>query len=401
MPTNLRLAALSDYPFRRLNALIAECSPPQGLAPISLAVGEPQMQPPDLLHEALARHAHEWNRYPPAIGTLALRGAISGWLDRRFGLSPRVIDPDRAILPLPGTREGLFQAALALLPQERAGRPPLVMMANPFYQTYYAAAVMAGAEPVMLDPIDEATGLPDLDQIPEHLWARCGLFYLASPSNPQGAIAEIGYLRRLVALCRRHGAVLASDECYTELYYADPPVSALQAAFAEDGSLAGVIAFHSLSKRSSAPGLRSGFVAGDADLIAALTRLAEYGGAGLPLPVQAASSALWADDAHVAVFRAAYARNVDLAEAALGAIARPGGGFFLWLDVGDGERVARRLWAEAALRTLPGAYLARPRPDGSNPGARYLRLALVHEAPVMAEALSRLATVLGRRGAAA
>ncbi len=401
---NDRLARLADYPFDRLARLLDGVSAPAGVMPLNLALGEPQHPAPALVERALREHASEWNRYPPPRGTDALRAAMAGWLRRRFDLPDGLIDSDRTVLPVSGTREALFQVALLTVPERRSGRVPAVCLPNPFYAVYEGAAVIAGAEPVFLDATAASGFLPDLDALEEHhaatgLLDRTALFYLCNPANPQGAVAGRDYLRRLVGLARRHGFVLAVDECYSEIYDAVPPPSVLEVA---GGALDGVLVFHSLSKRSSAAGLRAGFVAGDPALMAAFRRLRAYGAAGMPLPVQAAATALWGDEAHVDANRALYRAKVDIAERALGGgaaegrlgFARPAGGFFLWLAVGDGESAARRLWAEQGLRVLPGAYLTRPGADGTNHGAPYVRVALVHDAATVAGAIGRLAETL-------
>ncbi len=399
---NDRLAALSDYPFTRLARLLDGVAPSAGVTPLVLSLGEPQHPPPALIDQVLRAHAHLWNRYPPLDGTAEFREACAGWLARRYDPAPGLIDPDRCLLPVSGTREALFLAALLTVPQRKGGRAPAVALPNPFYAVYEGAAVMAGAEPVFLDT-SAATGfLPDLDALEARrdLLDRLALMYLCSPANPQGAIASRAYLGRLIGLARRHGFVLALDECYAEIYDRAPPPGALQCA---GGSLDGLLVFHSLSKRSSAAGLRAGFVVGDPALIAGFRRLRGYSAAGMPLPVQAAAAALWRDDAHAAATRALYRQKIDAAERLLaGAFGfyRPPGGFFLWLDVGDGEAAARRLWAEAGLRVLPGACLSRPAAGGDDPGRRHVRVALVHDLDTVTSALQRFAAILRPSGPA-
>lgn len=390
---NPALQALTDYPFDRLRALLAGIEPPAGLRPLVLSVGEPRHPPPALVAAALARSAGEWGRYPPVDGTEDFRAAVQAWLGRRFALPEGFIDAGRHVLPVAGTREALFLIALAVVPRRKGAGRPAVLLPNPFYQVYYAAAVLAGAEPVLLPAGAETGFLPDLDAIPPAVLGRTALFYLCSPANPQGAVAGPAYLQHAVRLAWRHGFVLACDECYSEIYTDAPPAGVLAAAAALGGAPDQVLAFHSLSKRSSVPGLRSGFVAGDDAVIAAFRRLRAFGGATVPLPVLAASAALWRDEAHVADNRALYRAKFDLAERLLGgrfAFSRPAGGFFLWLDVGDGEDAARRLWARAALRALPGAYLARATAGSANPGARFLRVALIDDLATTEEALRRL-----------
>lgn len=401
---NEALERLADYPFARLATLLSGVTPPEGVAPLAMSVGEPQHQPPAFLAEILAVNAGSWNRYPPVGGTPAFREACAGWLQRRFHLPDGMADPAH-ILPLSGTREALFLVAeLAVDHWPGANQVPAVALPDPFYAPYEGAAVMAGAEPVFL-PAGPATGfLPDLDALEADtaLLARLKLLYLCNPTNPQGAVASRDYLDRAIGLARAHGFILAADECYAEIYDRDAPVGVLEVASGRDGgSLDNLLVFHSLSKRSNAAGLRSGFVAGDPALVAAFLRLRSHSAAGMPLPIQAASAALWADDAHVAENRTLYRAKFDAAEAALSGrfgFRRPEGGFFLWLDVGDGEAAARRLWAEAAIRTLPGGYITRL--DRPEIGRRWLRVAVVHDTETVGRALTRLGEILSRAEAA-
>jgi aspartate/methionine/tyrosine aminotransferase len=395
---NERLERLGEFPFRRLAAKLAEAGP-AGVEPmLDLGIGEPQHQPPALLAEAVAANAHLWNRYPPVDGSPAFRRAAAAWLCRRYALPAEALDPARHLLPMTGTKEGLYMLASLATGSARGGRQPAVLMPNPVYAVYYGAAVMAGAEPVLL-PSTRATGfLPDLDALDSGLLDRTALFYLCSPANPQGAAADLAYLQRLIGLARRHDFLLALDECYGELWQTAPPPGGLQAAWRMDQSFKNVLVFHSLSKRSNAAGLRSGFVAGDPEVLRRFLRLRGYSASVQPLPLLAAATALWQEETHVEANRALYRAKFDLAEQRLHnrfGFYRPDGGFFLWLDVGDGEAAAIRLWREAGLKVLPGAYLGATASDGSNPGDPFIRLALVHEQQTIALALDRLTEVLG------
>jgi aspartate/methionine/tyrosine aminotransferase len=393
---NDAVAGLGDYPFPRLNALLKDVAPAPGLDPIDLAIGEPKDGAPAMASEILAGGFDGYGKYPPVPGTPELRRAIADWLIRRYALPAGLLDADTQIAPLSGTREGLFMLPLAVVPERKAGGRPAVLMPNPFYQVYKGGAVAARAEPVFL-PATAATGfLPDLDALDTSLLARTALLYVCSPSNPQGAVASRAYLAKAIALARAHDFVLAVDECYAEVYDATPPPGGLEVA-AATGSLANVVVFHSLSKRSSAPGLRSGFVAGCPTVMAAVRNLRNYSAAGTPTVIMAAATALWRDESHVDAMRARYRARFEAVGRILGnrfGYYRPAGGFFLWLDVGDGEAATRRLWSTAAVRVLPGAYLSHTGPDGVNLGAPYVRLALVHDAPVMAEAARRVAAAL-------
>lgn len=364
---------------------------------IPMAVGEPQHAPPAMLARILAEKADLWNRYPPPPGTLEYREACAAWLARRYRLPQGMVTGEHHVLIVNGTKEALFLCPQMAVPQEKAGRQPTVLMPNPYYNVYNGGATLAGAEPVYLDCTKETGFLPDLDAIPEPLLARCALFYLCSPANPQGVIADLTYLKKAIALARAYDFVLAVDECYGEIYDRAPPPGALEACAQLGGALDHVLVFHSLSKRSNAAGLRCGFVAGDPHLIERFQHLRSYAGAQVPLPIQDAAIALWGEENHVEANRALYRRKFDIAEQVLGrdfGFYRPEGGFFLWLDVGDGEKAALTLWREAALRTLPGAYTARTNPGCENPGQRYIRIALVHDDATVEAGLRRLRRVL-------
>jgi aspartate/methionine/tyrosine aminotransferase len=308
-----------------------------------------------------------------------------------------MLDPEHNLLALSGTKEGLFLAAIAAVPEEKRGKRPAVLIPNPYYLVYAGAAAVSGADIVYLDATKETGFLPDLDALDAATLARTAALYLCSPANPQGAIASLGYLKKAIELARAHDFVLIADECYAEIYDREKPPGALEACKALGGSLDNVLVFHSLSKRSSAAGLRVGFVAGDARLIRKFVHVRNYGGCQVPLPLQAAAAALWQDEAHVEENRAAYRRKFDVAERILAGhygFYRPPGGFFLWLDVGDGEKAALALWREAALRVLPGGYTAHTT-NGRNPGKRYIRVAIVHDEQTVAVALERMRRVLG------
>jgi succinyldiaminopimelate transaminase len=390
---NDRIARIGDYPFDRLRALLDPLTPRAGDAPLSLALGEPQHAPPELLSRIVSENADLWGRYPPMLGTPEFRAAVADWLGRRYGLPPGMVDPERHVLPVSGTREGLFMAAFVAVPEQRGGEQPAVLMPNPFYQVYVGAAALAGAEPVYVPATRDTGFLPDFASLAPDLLRRTAMAYYCSPANPQGTVADMDTLKRLIELAREYDFVLVADECYSEIYDHVPPTGMFEACAALGGGLDNVLMFQSLSKRSSAPGLRSGFAAGDASLIALFKRVRDYGGAPPPLPLLAAATALWQDEAHVEANRALYRQKFDLAEERLGGrfgFYRPPGGFYLWLDVGDGEAAAASLWRDAALRVIPGAYLARTDADGTNPGAAYIRAAMVHDIDTTADALERL-----------
>jgi N-succinyldiaminopimelate aminotransferase len=388
--------AVGRSPFVRLRELLGDAPP--GKSAISLAVGEPQHGVPSFVGPVLNAHIDEWGRYPMNQGHDEFRRAVADWLARRYTL-PRVLDPETEVLVLNGSREGLFLAGIAAARwvNGRHGRAA-VLMPNPFYAAYAAGAITADCEPVYL-PATRTTGfLPDLDALSEELLARTVAVYLASPSNPQGAVADLSYLTRLVGLARRFGFLVFSDECYSEIYTQHAPHGMLEAGGPD---YANVVVFQSLSKRSNLPGLRVGFSAGDKNFLAHFLELRNVSAPQVPIPAQRVAIAAYADEAHVEDNRRRYAQKFDLADQIIGdryGYRRPAGGFFLWLDVsaqGGDAAVTLRLWREAGLRVVPGRYLAHDQPDGSNPGQGFIRVAMVHDNATTAEALHRLVAVLG------
>lgn len=394
---NPRLDGLGDYFFRRLAALLEPHPPAANVEPIDLSIGQPMHPVPALLTETLLENGDLWGRYPPVIGTPAFRAAVSDWLTWRFNLPDRMITPDRHVLPVAGTKEALFMLSQVVTPEKKGGAKPAVLMPNPFYNVYLGGAVVADAEPVLLPVTEESLHLPDLDALDADLLDRTVAFFLCSPSNPQGSAASLAYLTRALELARRHDFLLIMDECYSEIYSGEPPVGALEAAVAQGGELDNLVVCHSLSKRSSAAGLRSGFVAGDPAILKTFTRLRSYGAAVQPLPLMAAATALWRDEDHVRVSRERYLEKFDLADRFLSGsfgYSRPDGGIFLWLNVGDSEAISVKLWSKAALKTVPGAYLGFADQSGWNPGAHAIRLALVHDVTTTEHALDRLVKTL-------
>src|SRR5437763_6167058 len=290
VPLNPQLDTLSDYPFEVLRTLLNPVTPRVNDPPILMSLGEPQHQPPLLLAETLAANADKWNQYPPMAGTAELRQAIVAWLNRRYRLPAGALDPDRNILTLAGTKEGLYLFSSLVVPREKAGRQPIVLVPNPYYLVYNGAATMAGAEAVFLDATRDNRFMPDLAAIPRETLERTALFYLCSPANPQGTVASLDYLKQAIAVAREYDFVLAVDECYAEIYDRAPPSGALEACAALGDGFDNVVVFHSLSKRSSAAGLRSGFVAGSPKLIAHYSHLRSYGGGQVAVPVQPAAA---------------------------------------------------------------------------------------------------------------
>lgn len=386
-----RFANLPDYAFPRLRALLAGHAP--GGPEISMSIGEPRHAMPPMVAPVLMGALEGFGRYPANDGTPALLDAIGAWILRRYGVA---LGPER-LMALNGTREGLFNAALALIPERKNGARPVVLIPNPFYQVYAVAALAAGAEPVFLPATAETGFLPDFAALPPELLDRVAVAYVCSPANPQGAVASPDYLAALLALAERHDFRVFADECYSELWRDTPPSGVLAVAAGTGADPERVLAFHSLSKRSNLPGLRSGFVAGGPKAMAAVRRLRAYAGAPLPEPLQAVAAAVWADEAHVDENRALYRRKYAMADAILGDVpgyAPPVAGFFLWLPTPQGgEGAALKLWRETGVRVLPGAYLARGT-DGLNPGEEYIRVALVAPEDQTREGLTRLRACL-------
>jgi aspartate/methionine/tyrosine aminotransferase len=388
-------AVESRSPFVRLTELIADIRP--GEPPINLSVGEPQHPIPPFVGSVLAAHLNDFGRYPANTGLEEFRQAVAQWLGRRYKLT-RTVDPDSEVLVLNGTREGLFLAAIAAKRwvSGRNGKPAM-LIPNPFYAADAAGSLAAGCEPVYLPATRENRFLPDLAALDEALLKRTAAFYIASPSNPQGAVASRTYLDKLTALARRFGFLILADECYCEIYSRQAPAGMLEASTPD---FANVVVFHSLSKRSNLPGLRVGFAAGDQRFLSAFLELRNIAAPQVPAPLQHVAVAAYGDERHVEENRRLYAAKFDLADEIIGdryGYQRPEGGFFLWLDVskfGGSETVTKRLWQEAGVRVVPGRYLARNQVDGSNPGADFIRVAMVQDRASTAEALRRLTAVL-------
>src|SRR6476661_7254137 len=383
-------------PFARLTELLAPYQPGKPL--ITLSLGEPQHPVPGFVGPVLAQHIADFGRYPLARGIEPFRKAAAAWLSTRFKL-PRAIDPETELLVLNGSREGLFFAALAAESYvgDRRGRPA-ILMPNPFYPAYGAGAKASRCEQIYL-PTTVANGfLPDLDAIDEATLARTVAFYLASPANPQGSVAKPDYFRRLKQLADRYGFVVLSDECYSEIYTREAPGSALECAGPD---FTRVVAFQSLSKRSNLPGLRVGFAAGDKRFIGMFLELRNIAAPQVPVPLQHVATVAYGDEAHVEENRRLYRIKFDLADQIIGdryGYRRPDAGFCVWLNtsaIGDDVSVCLKLFTEAGVRVVPGSYLARLQPDGFNPGAGYIRLALVQDGETTAQALHRLVETLG------
>jgi len=400
---NPRLDRLHAYPFERLAHLKAGVTPAAGLAHIAMSIGEPQHSPPAFVLDSLRDNLHRLGSYPATAGLPEFRAAAARWLERRFGL--HAVNSETMVLPVNGTREALFSFVQAVVDDSTA---PVVAMPNPFYQIYEGAALLAGAEPHFLNTTAANRYIPDLDAVGEQAWRRCQVLFLCSPGNPTGAVLPLDFLRYALTLAERHDFIIAADECYTEIYLDEgsPPPGLLQAAVAagHDGFERCVV-FHSLSKRSSVPGLRSGFVAGDPKILSRFLLYRTYHGSAMAVPTQLASIAAWDDDAHAATNRCLYQEKFDKVIPILSGVLdaeRPAGGFYLWADVRrDDERFTRDLFARQNVTVLPGSYLARgsaagsgagpdARGSGANPGAGRVRISLVPSVGQCIEAAERI-----------
>ena len=365
----------SDLPaatWPRLRALLDV--PTKASETINMTIGEPRHAFPAFVGDILAENLQGFRKYPDNNGVSDLLPAIGGFLNRRYGVNV----PNDQILTLNGTREGLYNAAMALCPEDKAGKP-IILTPNPFYPVYAVAALSVNAAPVFVPAVEESGHLPDFAALSDDVLNRTAIAYICSPANPQGAVADETYWRSLITLAEKYDFKLFADECYSEIYRDVPPPGALQVAHQMGADPERVMIFHSLSKRSNLPGLRSGFCAGGPLSFARVRQFLAFAGTPLPEPLQAVATAVWNDEAHVDENRALYHRKYEIADDILGHIPgyqSPQAGFFLWLPVDDGEQAAVKLWQETGVRTLPGAYLSRE-VNGENPGAKYIRVAMV------------------------
>lgn len=389
---NPDLQRLQPYPFEKLNALKAEVTPPESLAHIALSIGEPKHEPPAFVLQTLVDNLPRIANYPTTKGLPELRQAIAQWLTQRFQLAS--VDGESQVLPVNGTREALFAFAQAVI--DRSNKP-LVVSPNPFYQIYEGAAFLAGAEPYFLNCTKDNGYIPDFDSVPADVWQRCQLLFLCSPGNPTGAVIDTDTLKKLIALGDEHNFIIASDECYSELYFdeAQPPVGLLQAC-AELGrnDYKRCVVFHSLSKRSNLPGLRSGFVAGDAEVLSKFLLYRTYHGCAMPITSQLASIAAWNDEAHVKANRDAYRSKFDAVLNILDGmldVSKPDASFYLWPKLNGISDIdfAQRLFAEQHITVLPGRFIAREA-EGINPGENHVRMALVATLDECTEAAERI-----------
>jgi N-succinyldiaminopimelate aminotransferase len=375
---NAQLAELRPYPFDRLRTLLADVKPAADLRPIALSIGEPRHTPPPFVLETLAAQLSTVSTYPATLGLPEFRQAVANWLTRRFKLNATSVNPDTMVLPVNGTREALFAIVQAVVDRTRSS--PAVLMPNPFYQIYEGATLLAGAQPIFMNADARNGFLPDLDAVPASTWERCQLLFVCSPGNPTGQVASIDYLQRALALADKYDFIIAADECYSEIFTdeGNPPPGLLQAA-KDRPAFDRCIVFHSLSKRSSLPGLRSGFVAGDPKIIKPFLLYRTYHGCAMSTHTQLASIAAWNDEAHVIENRRLYQAKFNAVLPILQPVMdmyKPDAGFYLWPHVGDDETFTREVLAKYNVAVVPGSYLSRDS-GGSNPGKGRLRLSLV------------------------
>ena len=397
---NPLLTRLHAYPFERLARLKSGVSAPAGLAPIDMWIGEPRHEPPASVLATLRENLHRLGTYPTTAGLPELRSACARWLERRYRLAQGAIDPATMVLPVNGTREALFAFVQAAVD---ARGEPLVAMPNPFYQIYEGAALLAGARAHFLDTTAANDYRPDLDAVPESIWRQCQVLFLCSPGNPTGRVLSLEFLRQALALAERHGFIIAADECYSDIYLDErsPPAGLVEACLAAGRDrLQRCVVFHSLSKRSSVPGLRSGFVCGDPEIVSRFLLYRTYHGSAMPLPTQLASIVAWEDEEYAARNRRLYQEKFERVLPILAPCldcARPEGAFYLWPDVrGDDERFVRDLYASQGVTVLPGSYLARSGPNG-NPGAGRVRISLVPPVQQCVEAAERIREFVRRK----
>ncbi|PRC91328.1 succinyldiaminopimelate transaminase [Solimicrobium silvestre] len=394
---NQLLNQLQPYPFEKLKQLFHGITPPNHLTPISLGIGEPKHATPELINAALIENLSGLASYPGTQGSEVLRQAIAAWISRRYQIP--ALNPNTQILPVNGSREALFAFAQTVLDTSKGTAPPLVMCPNPFYQIYEGAAYLAGAEPYFVNADETRNYSPDYASVPEHIWERVQLLFVCSPGNPTGAVLSLDDWKQLFELSDRYGFVIAADECYSEIYFGDTaPLGALEAAHQLGRTtFPRLVSFSSLSKRSNVPGMRSGFVAGDADIIKLFLLYRTYHGSAMSPVIQAASAIAWTDEQHViqnrALYKAKFAQVTPLLQQVLD-VELPDAGFYLWARVDklvsiSDTAYAQQLYAEYNVTVLPGSFLAREA-HGINPGQQRIRMALVASVDECLEAAQRI-----------
>jgi len=372
---NENLKLLNDYPFQRLNNLLKDIKPPKNYSEVIMSIGEPKHKPPKFVKNIININYENWAKYPPTLGIEKLNIASINWLNRRYKLSKKFLNYKENIVQLAGTREGLFNIALALSPSLKNNYKPVMLLPEPFYQVYAGACRISGAEPIFISSLKENNFVPSFSSVKKEILRRASIIYICSPSNPEGSALKLKEWEDLISLARKYGAVLIVDECYTDIYIKKQPLGVLEACKKLRTDLTNIVSFHSLSKRSNVPGIRSGFAVGDRYLIESFKKLRHYCAGQQPLPIQEAATALWNDDTHSEKNRELYEKKFKIAKEVFKKYKDfylPDGGFYLWLKVGDGEKFTKLLWKEKKIKVMPGAYLSR-----LNNSKGYIRIALV------------------------
>jgi aspartate/methionine/tyrosine aminotransferase len=388
-----KLNNLIEYPFTKLKHLLEGSKSNFHGKIIDMSLGEPQHPVPKILIEALEKNSRFWNKYPPVNGTLEYRQAIVNWFTNRYSLNKKFLDPDLNVLPLSGTREGLYSLA-HLAADLYDGQKEFIAMADPFYQTYHAAAIMSDSKPLLLTAKEENNFLPRIDELDEDILNKVSLFYLCSPTNPQGASADYQYIHKVISLANRHNFIVAFDECYSEIYFKSPPTGALSVCQDNNLSLKNIVVFNSLSKRSNAAGLRSGFIVGDPNIIFQFSRMRSFGCAGTPIAILNATIALLEDEKHVKENRELYLEKFIDSERILkdySGFNLPDGAIFLWIKVNDAEVITKRIWSEAGVKVIPGSFFSQKKGE---PQTEYIRVAMVNDYLTTQEGITRISKIL-------
>ena len=384
---NNNIDNVSNYPFDRLRNLLSTTNKGKRLKEIDLSIGQPYQKIPEFIKEIISNSFDKWNLYPPVGGVPELKMSYLNWLRRRFDVSDIVSEEN--ILPLAGSKEGLFSIALALAYKN-------IIVPNPFYQVYLGPSIINKASICYLDADDENDFLFDLEKLSQKIEKQKSLVYFCAPSNPQGKNASYSYLEKLIRIVQKNNAVLIVDECYIDIYTNSKPVGVLKVCADNNNKLNNILIFHSLSKRSNVAGLRSGFITGDKKIIAHYKKLRNYSAPTIPIPLQLASAALWNDDKHAEENRKLYRDKFKYVDKRLSNYAcynKPESGFYLWLNVNDGQKFTKKLYERDAIKVMPGEYLSFG--TDLNPGKKYIRVALVHEFSVCKHAINKISELLG------
>ena len=372
---NENLELLNDYPFQRLNNLLKEIEAPKDKKECILSIGEPQHTPPKFVKEIINKNYIKWSKYPPTLGMDKLNIASINWIKRRFKLTKDMVNYKDNIVQLAGTREGLFNIALALNPSKKNNLKPAILIPDPFYQVYAGASRISGADPIFVSSLKKNNFIPAFSNVSKKILSRTSLIYVCSPSNPEGVSLKLKDWKDLIFLARNNNATLIVDECYTDIYPDNPPMGVLEACEKLNTDISNIISFHSLSKRSNLPGFRSGFAVGDKNIITNFKKLRHYCAGQQPIPIQEAATALWDDDSHAEKNRKKYKKKFEIAKTIFKedyGFYIPDGGFYLWLNVGNGEKITQELWRKEGIKVMPGSYLSKAKTSEA-----YIRVALV------------------------